>query len=98
MDVALSGPVCHCPGRSLEVIRIESASTIAIPPQPQPIVHVDWCTSCGRAVRARGPELATDPYGVTMHRMGPRVMATAHVLQVGLGVPVRKVPEISSGS
>jgi transposase len=98
-DVALSEPVCPCCGRLLEAIRIESASTIEIPPQPQPIVHVYRvhvyrCTSCGRTVRARHPELAADQYGATAHRVGPRVMATAHVLHYGLGVPVRKVPEI----
>jgi transposase len=99
VDVALPEPVCPCCGRPLEEIRIESASTIEIPPQPQPIVHVYRvhvyrCGSCGQTVRARHPDLAVDQYGATAHRVGPRVMATAHVLHYGLGVPVRKVPAI----
>jgi len=52
------------------------------------------CRSCGRRVRAIHPELATDQYGATAHRLGPRVMATAHVLHYGLGIPACKVPQV----
>jgi transposase len=99
VDVCLSEPVCPCCGRPLEEVRIESASTTEIPPQPKPMVrvyrvHVYRCTSCGQTVRARHPDLAADQYGATAHRVSPRVMATAHVLHYGLGIPVRKVPEL----
>ena len=40
------------------------------------------------------PDLAPDPSGATAHRVGPRVMATAHVWHYGVGIPVRKVPMV----
>ncbi len=79
--------------------RVESASTTEVPPQPRPLVrlyrvHVYRCSSCGTKVRASHPDLAADQYGATAHRVGPRVMATAHVLHYGVGIPVRKVPQV----
>ena len=37
---------------------------------------------------------AVDRYGASAHRVGRRVMAAAHVLHYGVGVPVRKVPAV----
>jgi hypothetical protein len=45
-------------------------------------------------VRGSHPEVAADQYGATAHRLGPRLLATAHVLHYGLGVPQRKVPAV----
>jgi hypothetical protein len=45
-------------------------------------------------VRGRHPDLASDQYGATAHRVGPRAKAAAHALHYGLGVPVRKTPRI----
>jgi transposase len=92
-------PLCPGCGQPLEVERIESASTTEIPPQPQPMVRfyrvqVYRCPCCGQRVRASHPELAPDQYGATAHRVAPRVMATAHVLHYGVGIPVRKVPTV----
>jgi hypothetical protein len=38
--------------------------------------------------------LAPDQAGATAHRLGPGVKAAAHVLHYGVGVPVRKVPQV----
>lgn len=57
-------------------------------------VAVCRCTVCGRRVRGQQPEVAPDQYGATAHRVGNRVLATAHVLHYGIGVPRRKVPAV----
>ena len=99
VEVDLTEPVCPWCGQPLEEEGVESASTTEIPPHPQPTVrfyrvHVYRCRSCGQRVRASHPDLAPDQYGATAHRVGPRVMATAHVLHYGVGIPVRKVPTV----
>jgi transposase len=55
---------------------------------------VSRCTACGQRVRGRHPALAPDQYGATAHRVGERVLASAHVLHYGIGVPLRKVPAV----
>ena len=50
------------------------------------------CIWCGPAVRSEGHML--HQYGASAHRVGRRVMAAAHVLHYGVGVPVRKVPAV----
>ena len=55
------------------------------------------CIAAGRAAGGSAPpspDVAPDQYGATAHRVGPRVMATAHVLHYGVGIPVRKVPAV----
>ena len=99
VEVGLTEPVCPWCGQPLEEAGVESASTTEIPPHPQPTVrfyrvHVYRCRSCGQRVRASHPDLAPDQYGTTAHRVGPRVMATAHVLHYGVGIPVRKEPTV----
>ena len=88
----------HCGGVLVED-GMEVASITDIPAQPRPIVRqyqvaVCHCQSCGRRVRGRHPDLATDQYGATAHRLGPRVLATSHALHYGQGVPQRKVPAV----
>ena len=51
---------------------------------------VSW--SCGRRVRGRHPDVGPDQYGASAHRVGRRVMAAAHMLHYGVGIPVRRVP------
>src|SRR5262249_3679543 len=99
VDIRHSEPSCPCSRRSLDLDGIEAASTTEIPPRPRPLVriyrvHVYRGRSCGRRVRATHPELAADQDGATAHRLGPRVMATAHVLHYGLGIPACKVPQV----
>ena len=57
-------------------------------------VWVCRCTVCGHQVRGQHPDLASDPYGATAHRLGPRVRAAAQALHYGVGVPVRKGPAV----
>ena len=80
-----------------------SASTLSIrrnspschaPQVTQYRVWVCRCTVCGNQVRGQHPAVAPDQVGATAHRLGPRVMAAAHVLHYGLGIPVRKVPAV----
>ena len=99
IEVRLPEPVCPCCGEPLQEQRVDFAATTEIPPQPRPIVQpyrvwVYRCPTCDTTVRASHPDLAPDQYGATAHRMGPRLMATAHVTHYGLGVPVRKVPAV----
>jgi hypothetical protein len=99
VDVRLAEPICPCRGLTPDLDGIEAASTTEVPPRPRPIVrtyrvHVYRCPPCGTRTRAPHPDLAADQYGATAHRPGSRVVATAHVLHCGSGVPVREVPRI----
>jgi hypothetical protein len=94
-------PVPHdtCPdcGGPLAEERVDVASITELPAMPQPQVtrYRVWvcrCTVCGAQVRGQHPDVAPAPYGATAHRLGPRVMAAAHALHHGVGIPVRKVP------
>jgi hypothetical protein len=49
---------------------------------------------CGTQVRGQHPDLALDQSGATAHRLGLRVLAAAHVLHDGVGLPVRQVPAV----
>jgi hypothetical protein len=99
IEVRLPEPVCPCCGEPMQEHRVDFAANTDIPPQPKPVVQpyrvwVYRCPGCQTTVRASHPDLAPDQYGATAHRMGPRVMAAAHVTHYGLGVPVRKVPAV----
>ena len=70
-----------------------------IPPMPRPQVteyrvQVCRCVSCGRRVRGRHRDVGPDQYGASAHRVGRRVMAAAHMLHYGVGIPVRRVPVV----
>jgi transposase len=89
-------PFCAGP---LEHEGEESATITDVAPQPQPKitlyrVAVCRCAQCGKTVRGRAPGLAVDQYGATAHRVSPGVMAAAHALHYGVGIPVRKVPGV----
>ena len=92
-------PECPFCGGPLEHEGEETATTTEVPRQPQPEVTlyrvaVCRCTKCGKTVRGTAPGLAADQYGATAHRVGPGVMAAAHALHYGVGIPVRKVPGV----
>ena len=57
-------------------------------------VQVCRCRSCGKQVRGRHPDIAADQHGASAHRLGERVKAAAHVLHYGVGIPVRRVPDV----
>ena len=91
----------QCPGcgGELEVERVDEATVIDIPKRPEPVVirysvAVCRCRKCGKQVRGKAPGLMPDQTGATAHRVGPEVMAAAHELHYGMGIPVRKVPGV----
>ena len=91
-----AAPKC---GGVLDQERVEAASIVDLPEVIRPRVRlfrvaVHRCRGCGATVRGRHPDLASDQRGATAHRLGPRIMAAAHHLHYGLGVPVRKLPEV----
>src|ERR1700680_2797879 len=90
---------CPCCGGELKFERVDEVSNTDIPPQPEPEirryqVEVFRCQACGQKTRGTHPDVAPDQYGATAHRVGLRVMAAAHTLHYGYGVPVRKIPPI----
>ena len=95
---AIIPPCCpHC-GGGLEQAGAEVV-TITELPKPQPVViayqvPICRCRGCGKSVRGTAAGLAADQTGATAHRVGPGVMAAAHALHYGMGIPVRKVPQV----
>src|ERR1017187_3976923 len=90
---------CPCCGGELKFERVDKVSNTDIPPQPEPeirryAVEVFRCQGCGQRTRGTHPDVAPDQYGATAHRLGLRVMAAAHTIHYGFGVPMRKVPSI----
>ena len=65
-------------------------------PQDEYRVQICRCRSCGMAVRGRHPDVAPDQ--TVAQRVGRRVMAAAHVLHYGVGVPVRKGPRCAQSA
>jgi len=89
---------CNC-GGSLEFLCYEDASNTDPPKDAHPHVTkfrvpVCRCRRCGATVRGKHPDLAPDQYGVTAHRYGDQMMAVAHVLHYGMGIPQQQVPGI----
>jgi transposase len=98
--ILAAAPEC-CPdcGGDLEVLREEVATTTDTPPRPRAVVtayrvSICRCQRCGRKVRGSAPGLAADQTGATAHRVGPNVMAAAHMLHYSIGIPVRRVPAV----
>jgi transposase len=90
---------CPACGGPLAEARVDFASRTERPERPRPKVtqyrvRVCRCTVCGTQVRGQHPDLALDQDGATAHRLGARVMAAAHALHDGVGIPVRKVPAV----
>jgi transposase len=99
VDVKVTLEACPACGGPLAEERVDLADQTELPARPRPQVTQSrvWvcrCTGCGHQVRGRHPDLAPDQAGATAHRLGPRVMAAAHALHYGIGIPVRKVPTV----
>jgi hypothetical protein len=99
VDVPVTLEACPDCGGALTEERVDFAYTTDLPPMPRPTVTqyrvaVCRCTRCGKQVRGQHPAVAPDQYGATAHRVGDRVMAAAHGLHYGVGLPVRKVPVV----
>jgi len=100
-EVILAEVPSRCPdcGGKLERVAEDWATTTDVEVNPQPRargyrVPVCRCRQCGKSVRGSAPGLAADQAGATAHRLGPSVKAAAHVLHYGVGIPVRKVPQV----
>ena len=99
VEVAVAEDTCPGCGGRLEHEGVRVVYATDIPPVPRPRVtgyrvQICRCRSCGKQVRGRHPDVAPGQYGASAHRVGRRVMAAAHVLHYGVGVPVRKVPAV----
>ena len=99
VDVQVSLDACPTCGGPLEEERVDFAHRTELPalPRPQVTRYRVWvcrCTVCGIQVRGQHPDLAPDQFGATAHRLGPRILAAAHVLHDGVGIPMRKVPAV----
>ncbi len=99
IEVPVTLSACPACGGQLVADGVEWASTTELPGAAQPHVRqfrvaVSRCRACGQRVRGQRPELAPDRSGATAHRVGERVLASAHVLHYGIGVPPRKVPAV----
>ena len=99
IDVAVAAESCPGCGGILEHEGESLAYMTDIPEMPRPQVteyrvQVCRCVSCGRRVRGRHADVGPDQYGASAHRVGRRVMAAAHMLHYGVGIPVRRVPAV----
>ena len=99
VDVTVAEDNCPGCGGVLEHEGESLAYVTDIPPMPRPQVteyrvQVCRCVSCGRRVRGRHPDVGPDQYGASAHRVGRRVVAAAHMLHYGVGIPVRRVPVV----
>jgi transposase len=99
IEVPVMLSACPACGGQLVGEGEELTSTTELPEAVRPQVRqfrvaVSRCRACGQRVRGQHPELAPDQYGATAHRVGERVMASAHVLHYGIGVSLRKVPAV----
>ena len=99
VDVSVADDNCPGCGGVLEQEGVDVAYVTDIPAMPRPQVteyrvQVCRCRGCGKRVRGRHPDVAPDQYGASAHRVGRRVMAAAHMLHYGVGIPVRRVPSV----
>jgi transposase len=97
VDVTVTLEACPVCGGLLTEERVDLVYRTELPelPCPQVTQYRVWvcrCTVCGIQVRGQHPDVAPDQAGATAHRVGARVMAAAHALHYGIGIPVRKVP------
>ena len=100
-EVIVAEAPSRCPtcGGELDQIGEEWATTTDMVVKPQPRVTgyrvlVCRCRKCGKPVRGTALGLAPDQRGATAHRVGAGVKAAAHALHYGIGIPVRKVPQV----
>ena len=99
VDVSVADDNCPGCGGVLEQEGVDVVYVTDIPAMPRPQVteyrvRICRCLCCGKRVRGRHPDVAPDQYGASAHRVGRRVMAAAHILHYGVGIPVRRVPSV----
>lgn len=98
IDVPVTEPVCPTCGGTL-VAEGEEMATITDLPVMQPVVKgyrvaVCRCEQCGAKVRGRRQDLPLDQQGATAHRLGERLRTAAQVQGSGVGIPMRRVPQV----
>jgi len=99
VEVPVTEAECPRCGGPLDADGVEVATTTDMVEEPRPkvVAYEVWrrrCGGCGHRVRGRHPNLPPDQRGASAHRVSARVMAAAHLLHYGLGVPQRRVPTI----
>jgi len=100
INVTIEADQRQCPQCQTPLdITIETATTEDTPPAPRRLitcfkVEVGKCPHCNFQTRAKHPELGPAQNGATAHTVGPHVMAQALDLHYGLGLPLRKVPQV----
>lgn len=92
--------ICLKCGSPLET-KVDLVTTIDIPETiarsiKRYHVEVCECPQCGYRERGLHPDLPSDQYGATAHRVGPRITALGLSLHYHYGVTMRKVPAILS--
>lgn len=98
-DVPVQENACPDCGGELADAGTEVVTNTELPPAPQPEVkayrvHIRSCRRCKRNVRGRHSEVASDQFGATAHRLGPRAQAAAAILHYEDGIPHCKVPRV----
>ena len=98
IDVEVPMAQCGC-GGELEDTEEELVSKTDLPLEPKVEIKgyrikTKRCKTCGKKYRGKHADVADDQHGATAHRMGERIMSTAHVLHYEDGVPQRKVPGV----
>jgi hypothetical protein len=101
VEVPVTRSSCPSCGGALAEERVDFAYVTDLPPVVKPLVReyrvsVCRCEACGERVRGEHLDLAPGQHGASALRLGPRLKAAAHALHYGLGLPVRKVPEVLS--
>lgn len=98
-DVPVREDACPDCGGELADAGTEVVTNTELPPAPKPevkayCVHIRSCRRCKRKVRGRHPEVASDQFGATAHRLGPRAQAAAAILHYEDGIPQCKAPRV----
>ena len=97
-QVELELEVCGCGGK-LEGLGVDLVSVTDIPQHPKAeikgyLIRLKGCEACGKKYRAEHPEVASDQYGATAHRIGARLMSFGHGLHYEDGIPQRKAVRV----
>lgn len=99
VEVPVEETACPKCGGELGEETEEIVTTTEIPPAPKPEVKAyrvksRTCCKCFHKVRGRHPEVATDQFGATAHRLGARAQAVIQTLRHKDDITVCKLPGV----